>query len=193
MLLPSATAQNGASPRAWQPESTLCPVCRIPPAPGATTCPDCREDLAPLLFLRSRADRGYNAALADASTATTRRLSTNSGGSSPTTPGTSRPSSCSARCTPGWAPTRTPARGLATRTPPRTGARDRRRVLGGSARRRLTASPQDDTAAAGSRRGFRGRRGRCRSRGRPAPGRLIDGGGRACRAGPVGCSAYFFA
>lgn len=66
VLLPSATGDNGASPRAWQPESTRCPVCRIPPAPGATTCPDCREDLAPLLFLRARADRGYNAALADA-------------------------------------------------------------------------------------------------------------------------------
>ncbi|WP_345673140.1 hypothetical protein [Yinghuangia aomiensis] len=66
VLLPSATGDNGTSPRAWQPESTLCPVCRIPPAPGVTTCPDCREDLAPLLFLRSRADRGYNAALADA-------------------------------------------------------------------------------------------------------------------------------
>ncbi|MGA4542695.1 hypothetical protein ACPA54_22130 [Uniformispora flossi] len=66
VLLPSATADDGASPRVWQPEPPVCPVCRIPPAPGATTCPDCREDLAPLLFLRSRADRGYNAALADA-------------------------------------------------------------------------------------------------------------------------------
>lgn len=66
VLLPSVTADDGASPRAWQPEPPVCPVCRIPPAPGATTCPDCREDLAPLLFLRSRADRGYNAALADA-------------------------------------------------------------------------------------------------------------------------------
>lgn len=66
VLLPSAPGDHGPSPRAWRPEPTLCPVCRIPPAPGVTTCPDCREDLAPLLFLRARADRGYNSALAQA-------------------------------------------------------------------------------------------------------------------------------
>ncbi|MCF2531401.1 tetratricopeptide repeat protein [Yinghuangia soli] len=59
----TAPITAAAAPARRSAPGVTCPVCRVPPHPRTFTCPDCREDLAPLAFLRSRADRAYNLGL----------------------------------------------------------------------------------------------------------------------------------